>query len=111
MRSMLDDAWDAALAASAESPDLRAKLRAYETTSRQAIASGSLASVSANGRTTQFSTGGVQQDAIAEAWRDLVDLYDKTEPSFETEAEVKAEMMALLVPVTEWENDFSGVCR
>lgn len=111
MRSMLDDAWDAAIAASAESPDLRAQLRANETTARKNVASGALASVSANGRTTQFSTSGASGEEICEAWRDLVDLYDKTEPSFETEAEVKAEMMALLVPVTEWENDYSEACR
>jgi len=112
---MLDDAWDAAVAAvvADAEPSLRPKLRANETIAREAIASGSLASVSANGRTTQFSTGGVQQESIAEAWRDLVDLYDKikVELASTDDEEIKTEMMARLIPITEWENDYSGVCR
>lgn len=110
---MLDDAWDAALAAVVEDadPDLRAKLRANETIARKNVASGALASVSANGRTTQFSTAGSSGEEICEGWRDLVDLYDAIEADYETEAEIKAEMMARLVPVTEFENDYSGACR
>jgi hypothetical protein len=115
MRSMLDDAWDAALAAvvGEAEPDLRTKLRAYETAARKNVASGALASVSANGRTTAFSTNGAQGQDITEGWRDLVDLYDKikAELSSNDDAEIKTEMMARLVPVTEWENDYSGVCR
>lgn len=112
---MLDDAWDAALAAAEEpsEPDLRSQLRSNETTARKNVASGALASVSANGRTTQFSTNGAQGQDITESWRDLVDLYDKIRAELEStdDAEIKTEMMARLVPVTEWENDYSGVCR
>lgn len=108
---MLDDAWDAAVALSSENPDLRAQLRANETSARKNVASGALASVSANGRTTQFSTQGVQSESIVEGWRDLVDLYDKVEPNYDIESEIKSEMMALLVPSSEWENDYSEVCR
>lgn len=112
---MLDDAWDAALAAvvGEAEPNLRAQLRSNETSARKNIASGSIASLSANGRTTQFSTQGVQQDALAESWRDLVDLYDKVKAELASndDAEIKTEMMARLVPATEWQADYSGVCR
>lgn len=112
---MLDDAWDAALAAVVEpaEPNLRAQLRSNETTARKNISNGALASISANGRTTAFSTSGVQQTEIAEGWRDLVDLYDSTKAQLASndDAEIKTEMMALLVPVTEFENDYSEVCR
>lgn len=76
-RSTLEDAWDVAKVS--VPVDLRAVLRSEETKARKAIAGGSLASVSANRRTSEFSgygPGQITQAEILEILRGLVDLYD-----------------------------------
>ena len=79
-RSCLDDAWEAAQVKSSSTPDLRAELRLNEKTARRTIAGGSFASIEANGRKSGFSLygpGQVTPAEIVEAWRALIDLYDK----------------------------------
>lgn len=111
-RSFLDDAWDAAKAVSQSSPDLRAQLRSNETGARKNIAGGTIASVTANGRSTTFASPGPRSnspDDIREAWRDLVDLYDQCAIDLESTAPaiIYTEMMSRLVDVTEFQSDYS----
>lgn len=119
-RASLDDAFDASVGAT-PATSLRAKLRAYETTARTAIASGQvISSVSSNngagGRSTSFSVPnsaqfeGVNPVSIAEMWRELIDLFDDTYTALggtPTDTQVKTEMMGLLKPCREIANDFS----
>lgn len=120
-RASLDDAFDASVGAT-PATSLRAKLRAYETTARAAIATGQvISSVSSNngagGRSTSFSVPnsaqfeGVNPVSIAEMWRELIDLFDWVDNAIGgTDTEIKTEMMLLLVPCrTVGVSDFSGL--
>jgi hypothetical protein len=113
-RASLDDAYDASLVAPAVT--LRVKLRSYETAARTRISSGQLiASTSANGHSTSFSTpgsDGLSPSEVVELWRELIDLHDQVKTDIggsPSDAVVKAEMMARLVPCFESEGDFSAL--
>ncbi len=96
-RASLDDAWDKSLALK---KTLRDVLREYESAARLVIAGGSLSSVSANGRSSQFSDKGTSPDDWVSIWRELIDLHDEikaalTEASVAfTDERIKDEMMA-----------------
>lgn len=108
----LEDAWD-------DAPEgdggLRQKLRELEKAVRAGLSGGAITSLTANGRSHTYSNTGPTQQDIAEMWRELIMLHDKVAGQLDStvDAEIYAEMVALLSTggVTEWENDFSGVCR
>lgn len=116
-QASLDDAYDAAVAGSIA---LRVQLRTYETAARATIAGGQVvASVSATngagGRSSSFfepeKSGMTPLDAV-ELWRELINLFDQVYSDIggtPTDAVVKAEMMARLVPAYEAEGDFSSL--
>ncbi len=79
LRSSLEDAFDAAKATNPVTA-LRTKLRALETAARQTIAQGSLASVSANGRSQTYALPGagvITPMQTASALRTLIDDFDR----------------------------------
>lgn len=110
----LEDAWDAA-------PDgdggLRQQLRDFEKAVLKVLSGGAISSVSGNGSSHTYSTNGLQQEDVAQMWRDLILLHDKISAQLgdgsNSDQAIYTEMVALLSAggVTEWESDFSGVCR
>ncbi|MGC3961312.1 MAG: hypothetical protein QM813_26315 [Verrucomicrobiota bacterium] len=112
--AFLDDAWDAAPQGDG---GLRQQLRAFETSARKSISAGSIASISSDGQSHTYSTSGLSQEEVVELWRDLITLHDRTKAQLESAAQtdenIYTEMCALLASggATEWETDFSGVCR
>jgi hypothetical protein len=117
-RAWLDDAYDAAVAASIT---LRAQLRAWESTARTAVSTGQIvastsAGNSAGNRAVAFSIpniDGLSPVTLVELVRELIDLNDYvvsdlelTDNTTNREA-IKNEMMGLLVPCREAYNDFT----
>jgi len=107
----LEDAWD-------DAPEgdggLRQKLRELEKAVRIGLSGGTIVSLTANGRSHTYSNAGATQQDIAEMWRELITLHDKILAQLGVGDEaIYAEMVALLSAggVTEWENDYSEVCR
>jgi len=108
----LEDAWD-------DAPEgdggLRQKLRELEKAVRIGLSGGTIVSLTANGRSHTYSNTGATQQDIAEMWRELITLHDKISAQFSSTVDdtIYTEMVALLSAggVTEWENDYSEVCR
>lgn len=75
LRGLLDNAYDLRAGKT-----LRERLRANEDDTIAAIRGGSAQSLSANGRTTVFSSlgQGLTQAEVQECWRRLIDLHDQS---------------------------------
>ena len=76
LRALVDNAWDDPRAIT-----LRQQLRVFETQAHEVIAGGTYSSTSANGRhvaLTGSGPGQATQLELAEAWRYLVDTYDRS---------------------------------
>lgn len=112
LRMFVDDAWDDPSALL-----LREQLRAYETAARQILAGGTFSSTSANGRhvaLTGSGPGHATQLEVAEAWRYLIDTYDRSVQELGivvaedggNEILVKAQMMINLREVMGYTNNF-----
>jgi hypothetical protein len=74
-RAFLEDAFDAS---KANGKGLRATLRENESNARSSIAAGSLASISANGRSHTFAMRGLAPEGVVDLWRELIDLHDSS---------------------------------
>lgn len=89
---------------------LREHLEVLEAAKLALVDSGQIASVSANGRATAYSTHGTQPDDIADAYGQLIELYDRAATALGSadEAAILAEMDAQLdTPATEAVADYS----
>lgn len=101
---MLEDAWDAAPEGALT---LRETLRTLEKEIGALIATGQIQSVGKNSanQSYAFGTGALTLPQIAEGWRDLINLYDRSAAVLTTaaatvnDATVYAEMTARCFPV------------
>lgn len=78
LQGFLDDAWDAA---PADANTFRTELRKFETAARSMTMGGAISSVSKNSTSQSYRGPGVGSYTlvqIADAWRDLINLFDIT---------------------------------
>jgi hypothetical protein len=112
---MLEDAWDAAPEGALT---LREQLRTNERAAGLVVSGGSLSSVSKNASSHSyaFGAGTITPLEIANAWRDLINLYDILFDSYTTAAldtsdeAIYAEMRRrLLTPLSEFTKDYTSL--
>lgn len=111
LRGMLEDAWDVC---PNDASTLRETLRNFERAARELISAGAISSISKNSasQTYQYGSTTFSSEAVAEHWRELIDLHDRVQAALTDKSDeaVYAEMMLQLVPVYGFTKDFSGLC-